>query len=257
MTSKHLERLGVPYGVKIIGSRPIVLVAPHCPDKHEQFVNELVAKICTATNCFAIINTKISRRDVDLNDFDDISDNMAGMVKSFYDDLCHMIEDRLKEVQRPIVIFVHFTPRFYTKKRYLYERRLNGNLVFKVSGEARDFDVDIGCGLTENAEMDFSCDSSLCLNEYYYYAKRLRRNRGDGIVTCDREQVYRLQKLLMKYGLRAKVGREWAALSEKNMVQHVARKFSTSNVLQVEIIQDVGEGRMCADALVQVLENLM
>ncbi|HCC23427.1 TPA: hypothetical protein DF272_04615 [Candidatus Falkowbacteria bacterium] len=254
---KPLERLSMAYGVKIIGFRPIVFVAPHCPEDHEQFVNELVAKVCTATGCFAVINTKIPRQLVDLNNSEEIEKSDDPAVKRFYGDLLEMVRELSDQTEWPWVLFVHFTPRFYTKRRFLYEREQNGRLAVRSPGQSRDFDIDIGCGLAETLAVHFSSGEGVADEDRYVSAKKIRRNRGHGTVTCNQNRVAHLQRLLTLGGMRTKVGREWAALAESNMVQHVAQKIGSVSVVQLEIIQDVGERREAVEALIQVVENLI
>jgi len=232
-----LRCLGDDYGIKIVGFRNVLFVAPHCAEDHEGAVNDLIARICAVTGSSAVINTQIPRRLIDLNNFEEINQVKRGATADFLNDLQLQGMQLLRYYGRVTIVFVHFSPRKYYRMKSLYERNASGKLVKVRAGDLRDFDVDIGCGLTESGNELIS-------------AKVVNPKRGNGIITCDPTFAESVKMNFERYDLNVRVGREWAALRSCNMVQAMKKRFYSENIFQLEIVEDVGVSDAVFEAMV-------
>ena len=244
-----MDEITRDYGIRIVGFGNVLFVSPHSAEGFEAGVNYLVAKICVATGASAIINTQILRSRVDLNRFDQINDNflMVPAVGKYFNDLWRTIVDLKEKFDHPVVIFMHFCPRVYIRQRCLYQRVENGALVKKQVGESRDFDIDIGCGLT----MINSGTSGI-----YAPAKQIIPSRGRGRPTIDLTRLIQIQNSLSQGNhLKVMVGREWAAANRENMVQWSIEHYNIDTV-QLEICSDVAESDNVLSVLCKMVNDL-
>lgn len=243
------EFISVPYGSKMLGGNNFIFIVPHS-ENHEKEAKEIVALVAMKTASYALINTKMSRRIVDLNNVEGILQSQNKVAFEFYNDALTMISFlMLKNRGRQVnVVFVHCSPRIYKERRRTYQLDGTGTLMIEDAGSPRRYDIDLGCGLTEADSPEDDLESR------YPLASKVRpRLSNSGQMTCTREFVHGLKSFFQKKGLKATVGWEWPALKKYNFVQKCRALFPDVQVFQVEFIPDKKE--LVQKALIQMVED--
>jgi hypothetical protein len=236
------------YGEFYIGHTNVMFIVPHGPDPHELGVADLVRSVASETGATAIINTRITRDLCDCNNIDEIRASREVMVNEFSRDVMGM----LHYMRGPHVILVHFTPRHFNRRRRLFCRRPNGQLVAKRRGEARSWDIDIGCGLSEVAP-----GSSLIDQPRLIPAWTIKPHLAHTSVTCEPHVARLVQRQCERFQLRTCIGREWPAIARTNMTQYLANSGQAQSVFQLEIISDLQGSSRIRSALISVARAMV
>ncbi|MBI5254678.1 hypothetical protein HY932_02775 [Candidatus Falkowbacteria bacterium] len=239
------------YGVYVPGWNNIVFVGPHGGDPQEAALSGALVTLFEA-GCGIVINEKIPRGTVDLNNAGAIRQCELAAAKQFLADVNAAAERTLKCADADcFVFFVHNAEKNFVTDGKTFPR-VNGDEqvveAVHVSGQDRPYHLDIGAGVTwlkarfddfnlgdilEAIEQEFHpCEGSSLL-QWMPAAKDTWPERGKGKVTCPRDYLLQLVGIAQQLRLNWKVeiGKEFAAQRRSNMVQEIYRAHRKSKRL--------------------------
>jgi hypothetical protein len=239
------------YGVNVRGWNNVVLVAPHGADRLESaLASALVALF--ETRCGIIINEKVPREDVDLNNAAMIRKSESSPAKQFFSDVNEAAERALKCADADcFVFFVHNAEQRFVADGRTFPR-VNGEAqlvqTMCAKGQPRPYHLDIGAGVTwlkarfddfnlgdvlTAIEQESHLGEATSLQQWMPPARVIWPERGKGGVTCPRDYLLQIVGLAQQLRLnwRVEIGREFAAQRWSNLVQEIYRGHRKSKRL--------------------------
>jgi hypothetical protein len=254
-----IEREDTGYGEKITGLTRFVFVAPHGgPGPNDDaHTADIAEKLAFLSDSSAVINRNFVAARTGEEGVDKNNVSLADGTE-FIRDLDEIVNEQLKSRGSVTVVTLHGSANNlppFRNPQYTRKKLYNGEWL-RV-GETRPYDIDIGCGLTEDFKYELEGDSprgALEWRKRFPLARQVKPERGNGARRIARPVVYKFKKALERLGYTATIGLEWAAQSPDNLVQYFAGKGNVSS-MQLEIIKGHREyvDRISKDVLTAVL----
>ncbi|MFH0814905.1 MAG: hypothetical protein V1902_02385 [Candidatus Falkowbacteria bacterium] len=248
------------YGIHIPGWNNLVFVAPHGGDPREAALASALITLFE-TGAGVIINERISRGVVDLNNVNAIRQCELVAAKQFFADVLAAAERALKCADADcFVFFVHNAEKRFVEDGKIFPRVNGEQQVVEtvcVSGQDRPYHLDVGAGVTwlkarfddfnlgdilDAIDQEFYPKEGSSLLQWMPAAKDVWPERGKGAaVTCPRDYLLQLVGFAQQLRLdwKVEIGLEFAAQRRSNLVQEVYRVNKKSKRLfcvQLEFI---------------------
>ena len=136
------------------GKNNIIAIAPHEPTTNDDNVNAIVEKLNSELGCYAVINEKYMRSDINLNDISDVI--KKGIESEFLEPIKKFKDSIIKRGLSPLVVLIHGA------------EDVN---VDTCGGE--DVQILIGCGQGDNKDPKKPHRPTLSSSDYFKLEKAL------------------------------------------------------------------------------------
>ena len=136
------------------GKNNIIAIAPHEPTTNDENVNAIVEKLHSELGCYAVINEKYLRNEINLNDISDVI--KKGIESEFLEPIKKFKDSIIKRGLSPLVVLIH-----------------GGKDVNMDTSGGEDVQILIGCGQGDNKDPKKPHRPTLSSSDYFKLEKAL------------------------------------------------------------------------------------
>lgn len=255
-----VEKYDMSYGSVILGRGQVMFIVPHGYNGDEKGVHELVSEVCVKTSTSAILNTKIPRKQINLNNFSSIQKAESKVAWAFFDDATRLVNEISDCDSQSFVFSVHLCPRVFIKNRllYLWGDKQN-SFIMMFAGDVRPYQIDLGAGVIEvfsaRARDELTVGN---LEKLFWPVSQVRTDmKNTGWVICDRRELLNIKRELQAADIKVTVGLEWPAGCRDNLLQRLYEIVPVSNYVQLECVAETSEDMIrLKNSLIRLTEKL-
>jgi len=239
-----IEKYNMSYGGVILGRGNVMFIVPHGYNGDEKGIHELIGEVCFKTSSSAVVNAKVPRKEINLNNLYSIERAELSIGREFFADCARLISEVADSDKQTFVFSAHLCPRVFTKDRLLYLAGENpSSFLLMKTGEPRPYQIDLGAGVIETASARNRVDlTEADLEKIFLPVTQVRPDiKNPGRVICERRDLLKIKRSFQAAGFDVTVGLEWPAGCRYNLLQALHEMLPAVNFIQLECVAESAE----------------